>query len=58
MNSVFVLVRLNDDDSIASIISAHPNHPTARAAEKFYWGYVREKHSDERTDIQEVDFAA
>lgn len=58
MSDVFVLVRLNDDDSIAEIISAHPSHQIARNAERYYWQHVREKHSGERTQIQRVEFEA
>lgn len=58
MSDVFVLVRLNDDDSIAEIITAHPSHQTAISAERFYWQHVRVKHSGERTQIQRVEFEA
>lgn len=56
MTDVFVLVRLNDDDSIGEIISAHPTHQIAISAERFYWQNVREKHSGVRTQIQRVEF--
>lgn len=58
MTDVFVLVRLNDDDSIGEIISAHPTHQTAINAERYYWQNVREKHSGVRTQIQRVEFEA
>lgn len=56
MGDVFVLVLLNEDDSIAEIVSAHPTHQIAIDAERFYWQYVRQRHSGERTQIQRVEF--
>jgi hypothetical protein len=56
MNSVFVLVVLNDDDSIAEIISAHPVRQTAIAAERFYRSQTRRGLDTPRTDVLEIDF--
>lgn len=58
MNSIFLLVRLNEDDSIAEIISAHPNERTAISAERFYRNYTASDKDGLRTDVQSVDFEA
>ncbi|NTJ67571.1 hypothetical protein G6M50_06305 [Agrobacterium rhizogenes] len=56
MNSVFLLVRLNDDDSIAEIVSAHPTKQIAIGAERFYRSYTASGVQYLRTDVIEVDF--
>ncbi|ASW06264.1 hypothetical protein [Rhizobium sp. 11515TR] len=56
MNSVFLLVRLNEDDSIFEIISAHPTKQIASNAERFYRTYTGKNVDNLRTDIHEVDF--
>jgi hypothetical protein len=57
MNSVFLVVRLNQDDTIAEVISAHPNKQTAASAER-YWRSMQPKHNGLLTDVIEVDFEA
>lgn len=58
MNTVYLLVRLNEDDSIAQILSAHPNNQTAVSAERFYRSYEGKKIDRLRTDVIPVDFEA
>jgi hypothetical protein len=57
MLSVFIVVKLNEDDSIDEIVSAHPNRPTAVNAERFYRSMNRTQDFL-RTDIREVEFGA
>ncbi len=56
MNSVFIVVRLNEDDSIAELISAHPTKRLADAAERFYRNYTAATKDNLRTDVQEIGF--
>lgn len=56
MNSVFLVVRLNEDDSIFEIISAHPTKQIAASAERFYRGYAGKNIDNLRTDVHEVNF--
>lgn len=59
MNQVFILVLLNDDDSIREIISAHGTASAAKAAERFYRGYTASpsaRASGIRADIVITEF--
>lgn len=56
MSSIHILVRLNENDSIAEIISAHPTHQVAINAERFYRSYDGKHIDGLRTDIREIDF--
>lgn len=57
MNTVYVLYRLSEDDSIAEIISAHPTSQIAMNAERFYRQFGEGRNIDLlRTDIQPVEF--
>lgn len=58
MNSVFIVVRLNEDDTVAEIISAHPNMQTAKNAERFYRSTHNKPFGGLLTDIREIDFEA
>lgn len=57
MNSVFIVVRYEEDaDTIAEIISAHPNRQVAINAERFYRSYEGKKFDGLVTNVLEVDF--
>lgn len=58
MNSVCILVLLNEDGSIKEIISGHPNLRTARDAERFYRQYTLTGFNKPDTDIVETTFEA
>lgn len=59
MNSVYIVVRYDvDSDTIAEIISAHPNRQVAINAERFYRSYEGKKFDGLVTNVLEVDFEA
>lgn len=59
MNSVYIVVRYEEDtDTIAEIISAHPNRQVAINAERFYRSYNCKQHDGTVTNVLEVDFEA
>lgn len=56
MNEVFIVVILNEDDSVAEIVSAHPTEQVAISAERFMRSYDRKRVGDRHTDVRNVSF--
>lgn len=56
MNEVFIVVILNEDDSVAEIVSAHPTKQVAISAERFLRMYDRKRVGDRYTDVRNISF--
>lgn len=56
MNEVYIVVILNEDDSIAEIVSGHPTEQVAISAERFLRQYDRQRVGDRYTDVRSVSF--